>query len=315
MVLHRESMFPGGHRERSDAHRLTEADRVVIDRIEKILRENKRIDVGRGQSADVYILDIWDGADTAPWVLKKKADRVGKQQALGITFEQEFAMHDKAYDVIAEAMLKNPEKRFARIPKPLSLLTNEENVWITMEYIDGDTLLERAMRAYIAAYTDENSPWTLEEVQRMKKYELIEHLMGDELVNTLPSGYLERINRGEELDDQHFIGLGLTANKLTNGPSPVLSLSQYEALENTIHALHDAGIHHRDLHASNVIVAKSGEIFVIDFGAAIIRSRNEIAEGAKVYTLKHDEDSNITIRAIVDDEMLKQMRRVARKVA
>lgn len=231
-----------------------------------------------------------------------------------MTFEDELRAQDRAFSIVEEARKQHPEKQFARIPRPYSYVRDEKSSWLIMECIDGETLFERALRTFIASHTDEHSPWTSDQLMTMRKDALVEAAMHAEIINLLPPRYLEEMNSGAELDDEHFIGIALQANRFTRGASKVLSTEQFTALENTMQELHRNGLYHRDLHASNVMIDRENNVVVLDFGAAVIRSRQEVAQGSNVYTIKTEDDDGTRYRTITDENMLADFAKVARKV-
>lgn len=288
-------------------------DALAVQSSEQYIREGKGENVGAGFSCEVIRMGA-DRVGGTSWVIKRKIKK-SSPDPFGMTIEMEFAAHERAHAVIEEAIRTNPEKEFARIPKPFSLLNESNGAWITMAFVPGETLFERALRALIIAYTDEHSEWTTDELASMKKDDLIACLMTDELVNIIPKGYLERINRGEDLEEAHFVGIALTANKVTSGPSPVISARQCEAIVNTLNALHAANIHHRDLHASNIMLTPDGAPYIIDFGTAIIRSREDITNNSAIYQISDPDEIVKPVRLLVDDDMVAQLQKIARKIA
>lgn len=209
-----------------------------------------------------------EGIENGKWVIKQLSDRRGKQQELNLTFEDELRLHQHAYAIIERARTENPRKKYARIPMVYSLLRDAGKQWLLMEYLNGETLFERALRATILTYTTDDEERTI--VERMRK---------EELLNELVRSY------GAEFDESHFKRFVDEAYRYSKTPVSILTRSQHTALKNTIEELHRHGLHHRDLHASNVMTLDNGEVGILDFGAAAERDPKSI-EADTMYTLK-----------------------------
>lgn len=303
--------------ERTDAGLVSETERQQIEKIERIILDGRSDIVGSGRSADVILLDIWtpEKKGVTPWVIKQESRRTTEQNELNTTLKNEMVIQDRACRVIQAAQEKEPNKHFARIPKPLSLLEKAGKKWLIMEYIPGETAFERALRQVLLAYNEDEPQISKEKIFQMNKDDLVATLCEDEYRNLLPPRLLESLNHGGELDEQSFLFVALLANRATKGQSPVITGKQYEALKNTIDELHRNHIWHRDLHASNVQIEPDGSVAILDFGLATLRSENEIREGKNVYAIDlGNMMQEKTLRLPSDEGMLEQYDKISRKV-
>jgi serine/threonine protein kinase len=298
---------------------IARTDDDVIEKIEEIFNEGRKDIVGSGRSADVVILDIWANVPEGktPWVIKQENRRTREQESLNTSLENELRLQAKAYTVIERARAENPEKPFARVAEPLKILTQPKNgkKWLIMEFIEGESLFERAMRQVLLAYNEDEAGMPKENINKLKKDELIDLLSDDEYRNLLPPRILEELNNGGELDEQHFLPIALLANRVNKGASPVINATQYAALSNTISELHKHRLWHRDLHASNVQVEPNGNIALLDFGLSLERTPEEALEGTGIYTVDlgnafHER----VLRLPSDEDMLAQYEKVSRKI-
>lgn len=304
-------------KERKDSYFLSESEKRTVKKIETIMKERGKEIVGSGRSADVFLLNIWENAEkgVTPWVIKQESRRTREQEILETSLEKEMYLQDKAHQIIERAEKDNPDKKYARIPKPLSLLMQEKKKWLIMEYIPGETLFERAMRQVLITYNEDNVLLSKEDIEAMSKEEMLDLLSSDEYRSLLPPRVLEELNNGGELDEQSFIYIGLLANRSTKGPSKILTLEQYEALENTLNELHKNRLWHRDLHASNIKLGPTGDMTILDFGLSTTRTEEEIREGKGLYTLDVGHAFHERVLRLPSDEgMLEQYQKIARKI-
>lgn len=284
-------------REHRETERVDGKDHTVIARIETIIARGAFTQLGAGQSADVIVLTDPEHADGS-WVIKQETGGHGKQQELGLTFEDEFALHQRAYEVVERAQAYNKRKSYAHIPRPYSLIRANEKNWLLMERMDGETLFERAAKLLVLTYeTDDEAR---EEVQTMKKGALVDNLLK---------------SYGTAFDDEHFLRIANEAYRYTKTPCSILTPEQYKALRNTMDELHRHGVHHRDLHASNVMLLKNDDVAVIDFGASIQVEMNDPAATTDIYTLKTqqiDERTERKTRMRSDAAMLGDFAKIVR---
>ncbi|MEK7458946.1 MAG: phosphotransferase [Patescibacteria group bacterium] len=303
------------HIERRDAKAASDADKAAIDRIETMFQENRSVTVGSGRSADVTLLDIWEDSTLKPWVIKQEVRRTPEQKLLDTTLDDELRYHDAAYRAIENAIAENPGKQFARIPKPLSLLKDETRQWLLMDYLPGDNLFVHTLRAHLLNFETEET--ARERIASMSRDELLEELMSETFINTLPARLVQELSDGtiDELGEQHWRMIALGVNRSSKGPSVVFNALQHEALANTIDALHKAGIHHRDLHPGNVQILPDGSVGLLDFGLSTITEKDGTKDkGLYTVDVGHEFDDK-KVSLLADDECLKGFWDVARKIA
>lgn len=301
-------------RERKDAGDITESDRTAINRIETMFKEAHWKPVGSGRSADVTVLDIWEENTTQPWVIKAEQRRTREQELLGTSLEKELALHEAAYRALETARAANPEKSYGRIPKPLSLLRDETHQWLLMDYLPGDNLFVHTLRAHLLHFETEDD--AREEIKTLQKDALLERLLSPTFINTLPARLVAELQDGviEEIDEQHWRMIALGVNRMTKGPSVILTRNQYDTLRNTIEALHKAGIHHRDLHAGNIQILPDSTIGLMDFGLASLDKDETSEKGRYTVNVGHELEER-KVALLPDNDALNHYWEVARKVA
>lgn len=310
--------FGGQHRptpERRDAKDISAHDRVAIDRIETMFRKERFRHIGSGRSADVTILDIWGGdSSTRPWVIKEERERTKEQELLGITMENELALHEAAYEAREKARSKNPDVPYAVIPKPLSLLQDEKRRWLLMDYLPGDNLFVHTLRTHLLTFeVDEESRAA---IAQMSESEMSDAMVSPTFIATLPARLVAdyQDNTIDAIVLEHWRMIALGINRMTRGKSPVLSREQYTAIENTLAALHKAGIHHRDLHAGNIQILPDGTVGIVDFGLALMETGATTEKSRYTIDVGHEFHERKVV-LIPDSDALKNFWDVARKSA
>lgn len=307
--------FPHESIERKEARDLRDEDRRTIDQIERLMGEHRWETVGSGRSADVIFLDIWKDTQRRPWVVKQENRRTREQDKLGCTIEDEFRLQVAAFDIIEQAKRENPNKAFANVPQPFAVLRDEKHTWLLIDYIPGETLFERTLRQHILTFISDDEARTAE-VLNMRHDELIATCMTEEFLYTLPSRIIEEYlsDQIEQIDQRHWRMVALGVNKMKKGPSVVLSAEQYTAIENTIQEFHRRGLHHRDLHASNLQISEDGKVTILDYGLSHQQTTQQQESSVYLPNVGHEFHEQ-KIELLVDDQKMKEYWDVARKIA
>jgi len=305
---------PDASRERRDRPSISESEKRVMDVIEKYILDKKTEYVGSGRSADVDILPVESlEPGVAPWVIKRETRLTREQELLGMDIDKEMDLQEQAYAIIEQAKERFPDREFARVPRALSRIKKEKNKWLIMEYVPGDTLMERTLKEFVFEYGQPgvDTPED-DEVSAMKKDELLDLVLEDPFINALPPVFQTEISKlgiHAELDERVFLPLAINVNRVTKGPSKILSMEQYRGIVNTIEAWHKSNFFRRDLHSSNIILTPDGGVSIIDFGLSAInpgKQRYKVETGNNL-------QSRI-VQLIVDEEVPKGLLKIARKV-
>lgn len=296
--------------ERIDSHVLSPTEQKVVDAIEARIREGGASLVGSGRSADVVILDIWDDAQASshqPWVIKQEHTRTDPQELLDISLTDEMVLQEKAFHCIHTTMQRatsahGATESYARIPLPLSIFTDQQRRWFIMEYIRGDTLFERALKVYLHAIhghdeqllVTQKRPELLSLLQRTTEYTA---MSPDTKACIEDSIYL-----GQPIDERIFPHL---LKDLHAAQQTLLPVAHVLALRQSLTALHHAGIYHRDLHPSNILLEPNGGVAIIDFGLAVhdpsAPSMSTESRHAHVYTPSRMRGYERVTVSLVDD--------------
>jgi len=274
--------------------------------------------IGDGRSGDVKMLTIDADSDLSKtWVLKIEREKTKEQEALNLTMRDELLLHSRAMDILVRARIANPDKLYADIPEIIGFMNEWEKPVLFIEYVEGNTLFERALKEFIITYTvddpdSDEGREEINEIQEMTKEELIDRASEPDLVNVLPPRYRHEIQlEGGQLDENAFIGIALDVNRLTKGQSKIINEKQFEALTNTVKLLHAKGFHHRDLHASNIMIKPDGTVSIIDFGLSV---DTRALETGSVYTENiGNAMQERYVKLMKDLEMLETYYKVARK--
>lgn len=289
---------------RSDSHELSPTEQEMVAAIERRIALGDFHTIGQGRSADVYKLDIWDEPEVEqlglrPWVIKSELRPTLQKTAVGNTLETEMLLQQTAHDIIAAAQEQSPDLPFARIPKPISLFCDTERQWLLMEYMEGDTLFERAVRAWVMRFRDPSFVDERDEpdgppLHAWHRDRLIRALQDNDLAPMLPQrpGPVDPAAE-RDVDEQVFPGLALVARReradVHGEEFGILTPRQFQALKNTLVALHKAGFWHRDVHPSNVVLLEADEVALIDFGLSLHdpeRLRRSVDPHDRLYELE-----------------------------
>lgn len=260
--------------ERIDSHALSSTERKVVDAIEARIQEGGASLVGSGRSADVVILDIWEDTHALspqPWVIKQEHTRTDPQELLDISLTDEMVLQEKAFHCIHTATQRTESVRqaaapYARIPLPLSIFTDQERRWLIMEYVHGETLFERALKVYLHAMHGHDEQ-LLRIQKRPELLSLLQRATEHAAMSQHTKAFIENsIYAGQSIDERAF---PYVLQELHTAQQTLLPVAQVLALRQSLTALHHAGIYHRDLHPSNIILEPNGGVAIIDFGLAV----------------------------------------------
>ena len=301
---------------------LSPDEQLIVAEIRKRYNAGRGIHVGEGRSGLVVTIDGWteqaEHQGLKPWVIKSEQRLTPEQRALGLNLKKEAELQTTAHRIISEAQTRRPDLKFADIPSVHQLFydteTEPQTRWLIMDYVEGETLFERALKQFLIHATDTSEA----DVHNLKKDDLLTLVLDDSVINLLPPRYVAALNGlGEEqlteLNEEQFIGIALEANRYSRDTSPVISANQYEQIKNTIQALHASGFHHRDLHSSNIIIQPDGNVAIIDFGLSLHDAQKT---RDSVYTQTQESFfAAQTIRLPADLTMLDQYYKIARKGA
>lgn len=312
---------------------LTPSQRLIVDSIRERHKAGRSTTLGEGRSGKVVKIDFWDeksAEQLTPWVVKSEHHRTREQDLLNIELDDEMELQETAFRIIEAAKKRNPEVPYASIPRPLALFYesvkssdtphNKPTRWLIMEAVEGETVFERTLKEFLRRFIDE--PAEREAISKMQKEELIERILEDDVIHMLPPRFLDEINSGlpmregrEDIDERHCIGIALQTHKYLSGPTTILNMDQWNALKNTIDELHRKGLHHRDLHPSNIMLTNDGGVAIIDFGLSVHNEHEKNQRNVyAVETLDGQFGSRI-VRLPVDNKSLDDLYKIAKKVA
>ncbi len=258
-----ESFDEAGH----EAH---EPHIRMQQQIESAFADHRYRSVGEGSTGHVRIISKKDSGGETPWVVKTRIAEPPSHATTKRTFKTEWQMHQQAYTLITDAAEKAPGQ-FTRIPKPIGTLESATSHQSILEYIEGETLFERALRflllRYAASEEDEQNIATgnREELVNLAVSENYIDIFSSETQNDIRFALRQPSRTIPALTEEHFEEIVAAGGK-RNNEIPLLSHKQHRQLERTIALLHANTISHADFHPSNIMMQKDGTMVIIDFG-------------------------------------------------
>lgn len=224
----------------------------------------------------------------------------------------EFEWHNKAYNLY-EAIPDEEKHKYAGIPKPYihhtidideetrkrlnrqnASLSEDEVSVMVMEWINGEDLLAKTFRKYLAgrpAYAD------MAKNPLVGFQSLLISVSGDFQTNGLIFSEMSVLEQYTKLF------------KAISKRDQILSSKQQEQIKNTLDLLHKHKIFHNDLHLRNYLIEdETDKVFIIDFGRTANKEKlfeNDIKDSlvlnfAKEYS-KDDDHSEAIIKALDRD--------------
>lgn len=296
---------------------------VFLDAIEQELAKGNYSVLGEGNAAYVVALNRSESheGEPAPWVIKKMKVQPdvtkSELEAMSIKLVREIQLQELASNIIERAAARSPEKRFASIPRTIALLADEQELYIIMDRVPGETLYDHSARVWLRQYirpdeTDPNEPsagpsstWSTRKV-----WECIKQ---DEFVFTLPESVRDHVFRHNRGTPVMFRDLALAARNADRSTEfPIVTPQQTESVANTVAEWNRAGFLHRDLHGANVMRQPSGEISIIDFGASDFVEPSAIEERLQSRAMRSREIT-ADFRATPDGEIVAYLRMASRE--
>lgn len=260
-IKERHQPAPSNEREASESS--------FAQRVEHAFIEGRARIVGTGSTGDVRIIAAKETGAELPWVVKTRTAEPPSHTKNRRTFKTEWTMHQKAYSIVTEVG-KDPRRKYAMIPQPIASIESEHSHRVILEYLDGETLFERAIRFTLLRYADEDDA---EKIKTMNREELVALATSPAYIDVFPENVQHDARWALKqpsstippLTEEDFSDIVDVGQKNHNGTS-LLSRAQYLQLEATVELLHARGIAHGDLHPSNIMMLRDGTMAIIDFG-------------------------------------------------